>query len=607
MTESHEKKQYSETEKLELCQKRIELKSVFLRPSKPVSVDELIELCHDADIEKLLKAHPEIFKPVVDTYGQPMDEWELAAPINHISKTIEWDKELSAFYETDENGRKRFVPVLLGEFLKKNYSFKTSNESEIIYVYVDGVYKDNGEIIIKNACRNILASQANTHRIKETIAHIQQTTYAKIENDDSVINVMNGLLNLKTKTLEPHDPSKFLLTQLPIYYVPEADCPAIKKFISEVLNPRDFQTFHEWAGYVLFDGYPFHRAVMLIGDGENGKSTLLELLKTFVGAENVANVPLQRFEKSPFAASNLEGKMLNIFADLSDVALVNTGVFKTLTGGDTISSEKKFVQKQTGFVNRAKLMFSCNKLPETLKDNSRAYFRRWIIWSFDNIFTGAKRDPHIIKKLTTREELSGLLNYALEGLERLLQQGEFSNIVKPEEMEEYYQRLSSPTYAFVMDLVDIDSESWVPKDDLYQAYVSYCKSQKLPPLANNSLSRELKRLGINIRDAKKVVAEKRVHVWEGIKLKGVQDVQDVHVFPLFKYNMCSDVVHNKDTKNVDNLDNMDKFAPKLSELPTNQEFHQDFLIKAGWTEAQIDHAVKLGLIFELRPGWYRRI
>jgi len=99
-----------------------------------------------------------------------------------------------------------------------------------------------------------------------------------------------------------------------------------------------------------------------------------------------------------------------------------------LVGNDLIGAEVKFGKHFT-FENHVKLVFSANKIPET-EDDTDAFFRRWIIIVFPNQFTDDKNAEHkadhsIIDKLTTPEELSGLLNKSLKSLHNLLETNRF--------------------------------------------------------------------------------------------------------------------------------------------------------------------------------------
>jgi putative DNA primase/helicase len=190
-----------------------------------------------------------------------------------------------------------------------------------------------------------------------------------------------------------------------------------------------------------------------------------------------------------FAKASLHGKLANIYADLPDDTLSRTGTFKMLTGGDLIEGEKKFRDSFT-FVNYAKLLFSCNKLPSAI-DNTDAFFRRWIIVTFPNIFKGDDCDPNILEKLITPNELSGLLNIALKGLKRILDNGGFSYSKSTEEIREDYVRKSDPLAAFVLDCVERDQASTIIKKELYGLFASYCRENNLPAVNRDTFYKNI--------------------------------------------------------------------------------------------------------------------
>jgi len=374
----------------------------------------------------------------------------------------------------------RFIPALLAEEIMKIEQFLTDRITDEIYVYLDGVYKPIGESVITEYCQRALGKEFRKNRAAEVIAYIRASTYGFFyEPDPSFINLRNGILDLKTGELLHHSPSFKFLSKIPVIYDPKAECPNILEFLDQVTgNPEDRETLIEFTGYCLWRGYPIQKALMLVGEGNNGKSTFLNLVREFLGRDNVSCVSLQDIVEQRFAIANLYGKLANIYADLPDRALRQTGMFKMLTGGDAITAEKKFKNPFT-FTNYAKLMFSCNRLPMSL-DDTDAFFRRWLIVVFPNQFEGDKADPNILRKLTTHDELSGLLNLALERLKRLLERNRFTISPTTEELREEYMRKSNPIGAFMTECVKADPEGVIVKKELYSLFCEYCRRNKLP-------------------------------------------------------------------------------------------------------------------------------
>ncbi|RKY63404.1 MAG: hypothetical protein DRQ02_12655 [Candidatus Latescibacterota bacterium] len=396
---------------------------------------------------------------------------------------------IDAFFDPDTG---KFIPKKLAEEIQQQHHFITFEDTGEIYHYDGGIYHNNGEAVIRSICERILRKEASIHRVNEVVDHIRRSTYmdrSQISDSVDLLCVGNGILNLSTKELQPHTPKKIFLNKIPVDYNPAADCPRIKQFFNEVCYEEDIPTLQELFGYCLYRSYPIHKAAMFLGEGSNGKSVTINLLRKFLGHENVSSKELRELINDRFAVVELYGRLANVCADISPDALKRTGIFKALTGGDLITGARKF-KGSFSFVNYAKLIFSANKLPMS-PDKSYAFYRRWILISFPNTFEGENRNPNILEEISTPEELSGLLNWALEGLDRLLKNGDFSYSKTVNEIAEQYEQLSDPIYAYVNEFLKVELDGAIAKDELYEHYVKWCRERKLPVTAKNMLTREL--------------------------------------------------------------------------------------------------------------------
>jgi len=308
-----------------------------------------------------------------------------------------------------------------------------------------------------------------------------------------------------------------------VNYDPSADCPRIKLFFREVLRDEDVLVIEELFGYGLVPDYSIQRALLFIGDGSNGKSTTLELLKHFLGKDNCANVSLQAIENQRFAVADLFGKLVNIYADIPSTKMPHVGLFKMLTGGDTIGAEKKF-RDRFSFNNYARLVFSTNKPPKVDED-SLAFWRRWIMIGFPNKFEGIQADKQILQKLATESELSGLLNVSLQGLKRLRSQQGYSYRPSPDEIATRYLKAADPIYAFVEDKCEASSQAWISKDQLYDAFLSYCDEQNIPRIGKESFGRAIKNAAnVHVANQRRRIEGEEVYGWRGIQLKEEQEI-----------------------------------------------------------------------------------
>jgi len=427
------------------------------------------------------------------------------------------DKAVQTAAYFDE--RNKFIPKLLADEIMSERNFVTMMDNEEIYVYLDGYYQPLGEVLIKKECKDKLLDEYRKNRATEVIDYIKASTYTRRrEEAPNLIPFENGVLDLNSNPteLKSYSPDLMFFNKIPVKYNPEADCPNIKKFHQEITgNPGDIAVLEEVLGFCLYRDYFIAKALMLVGGGSNAKSTWLSLAKTFLGHKNVCGRGLQDLEEHRFAKADLHTKLANIYADLPDKALSRTGMFKMLTGRDLITAEKKF-RDSFHFVNYTKLMFSANKVPEAY-DDTAAFFRRWIIIVFPNVFiVGDNADPHILNKLISEEELSGLLNLALAGLKRLLKNGAFSYSKTTAEIKEDYIRKSSPIAAFVMDCLETDSDAFIVKKELYNVFTEYCRQLSLPTVTQDTFFKNLPQHAV-VMDHRPTVESKRYYTFKGVR------------------------------------------------------------------------------------------
>lgn len=435
---------------------------------------------------------------------------DILAEEKSINTLVEQELDVSYYFDGD-----KFIPERLANDIISKYIFLLKGNE--LYFYENGIYKLANELV-RYEIKKRLGDKASSFRTKETIFDIESQSIRSIEElPINYINLKNGLYNLDTETLESHNSDYFTITQIPVYYEPSAIAMDFPRFLSEVINEKDFPIIQEWFGYCLYRDYPIHKAVMCLGEGSNGKSTLINFLKIFIGRENCANIPLQVLSER-FASSNLIGKLVNFYSDLSSKAFSKTGMFKILTGQDTLMAEKKFggwIQ----FNNFAKLIFSCNKLPEVSNDDSDAFYRRWIFINFPNTFIGENADKDILNKLNNASELSGVLNWALEGLKKLLEQNTFSYSKSTDEIRQQYDRLSNPVKSFILDNIERTNkpEDLIIRKELYEKFIEYAIRENLSTCSDKKFHTIMSQE--TFKSDRKMLNGKQKYCYYGIKYK----------------------------------------------------------------------------------------
>jgi putative DNA primase/helicase len=185
--------------------------------------------------------------------------------------------------------------------------------------------------------------------------------------------------------------------------------------------------------------------------------------------------------------------------------------------GDTVRAQRKHAQP-FDFRNYSKLIFSTNQIPQS-DDNTYADFKRWIIFSFDRIFQGETKDTNLIAKLTTEDELSGLLNLVLIALKQLIKDNEFKYADDVETTKIKYGQNASSVDGFLSHKCYIDRTDrscYSLSTDLYRCYVLYCKENDMIPIADNVFGSRLAAIGIS--KERKMVNGFRCYCYIGISL-----------------------------------------------------------------------------------------
>jgi putative DNA primase/helicase len=384
---------------------------------------------------------------------------------------------------------------------------------ERLYVYLGGRYVP-GERHVGQRIAELVGPAWSRRRAAEIVAYLAITSPELWEEPPAgVVNVRNGLLDVKTGKLRQHSPAHLSPVQIAAAYDPDARCPEIDAFIEGSI-PDLGPLFDEITGYLVTADNRFQRAIMLTGQGGTGKSTATRTWRALLGHENVSTVSLHKLDEDRFATADLYGKLANVFADLPSRALTSSEVFKTITGGDAIRGERKHGQPFS-WTPFARLIFSANETPPTA-DNSDAYFERWLVLPFERKFRGTtQEDPNLSEKLTAPGELSGLLNRALDGLSRLHRQGGFSHAKASDDAHERFRIDSDSAAGFIDESCVIGEPETVSRAALFAAYVAWCEANNRRPLGNARFATSVREIkGI---DEAMVKGDRR---WLGIALRG---------------------------------------------------------------------------------------
>jgi phage/plasmid-associated DNA primase len=407
--------------------------------------------------------------------------------------------------------------------------------------YKDGWYQRNGENFVRAELQKTYPD-ITQHQVNEVIAKLSQRNYRDLKEcdpDPNIINVQNGLLDLKKMRLAPHTPDYLSIRQFPVKFEKYPKSKKIRKLLQETLDKDELRKLQMALGDIFVKGYPYQTIFFFVGSGHNRKGLVARLIKKLLGPELLSAVRLRMLADSRFASAELFGKCVNVAGDDSATSPENWNVIRSLAGEDTIPAERKG-QQIFQFVNEAKLFFIFNKLPPI--DEDFATWRRVQLIRFTKDFSekennyGHGNNNGFVRNgmddtgnrfeasLHTPECMSELLLFCLKGRQMLLKNDghdmEDINAIKLE-----YKKLQDHIVAFMHECFDISPELSVDTKLAYQIYCQNCKDKGITPIADNEFGSKLAENGISKRrpraGPKRGDGSSRYHAYAGIGVKGM--------------------------------------------------------------------------------------
>jgi putative DNA primase/helicase len=390
-----------------------------------------------------------------------------------------------------------------------------------------------------------LERKVKTRIVNEVVEKVRRRTYFELPEEPRIIAFRNCAFAwdpfLGGDASQPIIPIEETKERPIFHFIPwSLDIEALMKglerlknggsfeALAQELGPRAVEVFRSWVGdswillfeiigYCLYPGYPFNKAFMLVGDGSNGKSTYLRLLKEILGPHNIVGLSLQDLCNYRFAASELYHELANIYEDIPARPIGYTGPFKILTGEDYFSAPRKF--KSSIFMcNYAKLIFSANELPQ-VSDQTYAFWRRWIVIEFPNKFPD---NPSFFEEAFKPELIERVIALGILAFWSVWRRRAFSIKEKTEDFKEKWLRATNPVYAYVKGGLEegrlaLDKDARTPASDLYMGYEGWAKNNDVEIVSKATFTKELERLfGI----VKKRVKEggRLIYAYQGVKL-----------------------------------------------------------------------------------------
>jgi putative DNA primase/helicase len=424
--------------------------------------------------------------------------------------------------EPDSDDRNTiFKPAKAAELIQTKERFLTDIETGILYYYDGKAWIKDADNYLKFAVARILKEENKVSHYNNIAHHLESVTLEKLQFSKKLA-CENGLLDVET--LEFTEYNQNTKYEMPFYSIPvrydlATKCPNWEQFVNQVVTPDDVATLQEWSGYCLLPDYRFHKIMWIVGSGRNGKGVWQRTIEGILGNSNVSNVGLEEFDGAHrFSMHQLYGKLVNFCSEPKTNRELQTNLLKYATGQDTIEAELKCKQKRLSFKNCAKITVLANRFPK-VNDQTTAFKERRLFLKFPNEFTGSNQIQNLEQNwLNNSEEKSGILNWMLQGLKRLLEQSHFTTSRTQDETELEFLRASDSVSAFINETATFDRHLITTRAEAKTAYEAYCDFYGLEFENEKKFSAKLKDTP-KIKDSHTRINGKLERAWIGVRFK----------------------------------------------------------------------------------------
>ncbi|HXB39231.1 MAG TPA: phage/plasmid primase, P4 family, partial [Bacteroidia bacterium] len=308
------------------------------------------------------------------------------------------------------------------------------------------------------------------------------------EANKILINLQNGTFEFTTAgwKLREFNANDFITYQLPFTYNADAICPMFDKYLLQVLpDDESRKVLQEFAGYV-FTKMNLEKCLILTGSGQNGKSVFFNIISALIGKENILTYSLGLFSHE-YNRAKLTNVLLNYSSEKGTE--LNPDTFKALISGEPLQAREPYGKSFT-LNNKVRFIINANELPKET-EQTEAYFRRFLIVPFDVKINDADKDIHLADKII-KNELTGVFNWLLTGLDRIILQDKFTECSKADTALSNYRRDSDSVALFTHECNYISSPTNKEAlTDLYNRYKIFCIDDGYKPCGKNKFSTRL--------------------------------------------------------------------------------------------------------------------
>lgn len=391
------------------------------------------------------------------------------------------------------------------------------------YLYKNGVYLlDKQGHEIKNIIQSLIYMEFQNARTINRVYDLillqkclQKNYYEVNQYPNYYINFQNGMLNVKTLELLPHSPDYFSMNQIPHnwkmlavsdYLKDHQKCQNSLHFLNTSFIKEDTKTIFQYLGLCMTHNMDYQMFLLLLGEGANGKSVLIDLFNAIIGSENISSLSMGNLTQR-FFSSQLLFKLCNTCADISKISIEDDAELKKVIGGDTLQAEFKGKDSFV-FAPYAKFLFSANRFPH-VDDRSNGFKRRLRVVEMNQ--NPPKKDVHLKEKLM--KELDFWISSAVLWLQQALQKQDIYESENSKKARQKIHKDSDSVYAFVHDCLERFEGHDMPRSEMFQEYDKYCIQNERVRVKKKTFFDEMTAKGfVTKKDRIGVVVYTNVHI-----------------------------------------------------------------------------------------------
>jgi putative DNA primase/helicase len=463
-------------------------------------------LTEEAAVEVVLQAN--------ENFSPPLEETEVRRTVTSVFKRDAFD----AFPINDMGNARRLVKLAAG-----NVRHEPTRDRFLIWsggVFVDD---EDGEVmrLAREVTRQIeddawsiddpeirgkalaAARKQQSHARLKAMVELFKTEpeipvhAQRLDTHPYLLNVRNGVVDLKTGELKPHDRSLLLTKMVPVEFDSAADCPRFERFLDEAfLGDADLiACLQRLLGYALTGDAREQVFFMFVGMGANGKSTLLNVI-SFVAGPYASHTPSDTLiaQKNGRTATNdiarLNGARLITASEFNPGEKLATGLIKQLTGNEKVTARFLF-QEFRDFHFTGKIVLATNDIPQ-MDGADDALFRRVVVIPFDRVFAKHQQDPLLFEKL--KDEAPGILAWLVWGAVEWYRAG-LQLPPRLLELRDSIRREMDPVAQFLDEACIVGGSFETQSAVLHSAFSSWAHRHGVPPIDSSSFGRAIAKRG----------------------------------------------------------------------------------------------------------------